>query len=153
MLYELRLACLAAQCNAIAEDWDPRLQTILLHGSCDRIQKEVSNALSSLVNIFCRVAINATQLKTLRNSQAQQRLADASEAEFVAAVTSLRLEHGCTWSVLLDLQHFLEEKYRSTYVLWVQFARMKIDGLSGVLPIDPQELWHTFFASVDEMVG
>ena len=144
---------LAARYDGKVEEWDPRLQTLLLQGSCARIQKEVTTALSSLVNIFCRVAIHATQLKTLRTAREQQRLAEAAEAKFVAAVTSLRLEHAYTWQALIDLGDFLEEKYKKTYVLWVEFAKVKIQGPHGVLPADPQELIRAFFESVQDIAG
>ena len=94
-------------------------------------------ALVSLVNIFCCEAIHATQLRTLRSAQEMQRLAEAAEAKFVAAVTSLRLEHAFSWEAIINLRDYLEEKYRSTYVLWVEFALVKIEGVSGILPADP----------------
>jgi len=136
-----------------AGEWDPRVQSLLLQGSCDRIQKDVTTALASLVNIFCRVAIRATQLKTLRSAQEQWRLAEAAEAKFVAAVTSLRLEHAYTWSALMDLGDFLAEKYRTIYVLWVEFAKLKIEGRPGFLPGDKQEVMRAFFDSVKNMAG
>jgi len=144
---------LAARYDGKAEEWDPRVQSLLLQGSSDRIQKEVTSALASLVNIFCRVAIHATQLKTLRNAQEQQRFAEAAEAKFVAAVTSLRLEHAYSWPALIDLGDFLEEKYRTTYVLWVEFAKVKIEGLPGVLPADTQEVMRAFFDSVKNIAA
>ena len=147
------LTFLAARYDGKAEEWDPRVQTLLLQGSCARIQKEVTTALSSLVNIFCRVAIHATQLKTLRTAREQQRLAEAAEGKFVAAVTSLRLRHAYTWQALIDLGDFLEEKYKKTYVLWVEFAKVKVQGPHGVLPADPQELIRAFFESVQDIAG
>ena len=147
------LTFLADRYDGKVEEWDPRVQTVLLQGSCDRIQKEVTTALSSLVNIFCRVAIHGTQLKTLRSAQEQLRLAEAAEAKFVAAVTSLRREHAYTWSALMDLGDFLAEKYRTIYVLWVEFAKLKIEGRSGFVPGDKQDVMRAFFDSVKNISG
>jgi hypothetical protein len=144
---------LAAGYDGKAVEWDPRVQTILLQGSCDRIQKEVTTALASLVNIFCRVAIHATQLNTLLNAREQQRLAEAAAAKFLSAVTPLRLEHAYTWQALIDLGDFLEEKYKTTYLLWLEYAEVKLEGRPGVPPADSQEVFCAFFQSVQDIAG
>ena len=142
----------AAGYDGNAEEWDPRVQTLLLQGSCDRIQKEVTTALASLVNIFCRVAIHATQLNSL-DAREQQRLAEAAAAKFFSAVTSLRLDHAYTWQALIDLGDFLEEKYKATYLLWLEYAKAKLEGRSGVPIADSHEVFCAFFESLQELAG
>ena len=83
----------------------------------------------------------------------QRRLADAAEAKFVAAVTSLRSEHAYTWSALIDLRDFLQEKYRKTYVHWLEFAKLEIEGRPGFSLADRQEVMRVFFDSVRDIVG
>ena len=45
------------------------------------------------------------------------------------------------------------EKYKTTYVLWVEFSRVKIEGLPGVQPADSRDLIRAFFESVQDIAG